>query len=576
MYIAALWIRYDFEKSRVSTTLEGPAFASVVVGSVVLSGLVGFAFGVYRGRFLPGSFAEACCVAAVLLGTSVAAFLVIVATQPAGTLPRGLPLVSGAFTVIAALSLRSFVRGREFFGAGVRSDADRVIVFGAGSGGQQLVRELRRSPLSTYNPVALLDDDPAKKNLVIESVRVRGTRDDLEVVASREKVGILIIAVPSLPPEEIVAVRDRAEGAGLHVLILPPLSALMTGRRAADELRQINVNDLLGRKPARLNQTQIAEYIRGKRILVTGAGGSIGSELCRQLLRFRPAELMMLDRDESGLHSTQLSIQKQSMLDGDDTILASIRDLSTLREIFADRRPEIVFHAAALKHMPLLEHYPLEALKTNVLGTLNLLDVSESSGVETFVNVSTDKAANPTNVLGRSKRVAERLTAGRGRRDGSSKYVSVRFGNVLGSRGSVLTVFEKQIAEGGPVTVTDPDVTRFFMTIPEACQLILQAAVIGRSGETLVLDMGEPVSIQEVARTLIEQSGKNVDIIYTGLRENEKVHEELFDSTEQPVVGDRHEAVSEVSVPPLACDRKDAEKVTRNDDASAWLARHAY
>jgi len=350
----------------------------------------------------------------------------------------------------------------------------------------------------------------------------------------------------------------------------------MRGRAAINELREINVNDLLGRKPARLNQTQIADYIRGKRVMVTGAGGSIGSELCRQLTRFRPAELMMLDRDESGLHSVQLSIHDQAMLDGDDTILASIRDLASISQIFEQRQPEIVFHAAALKHMPLLEQYPLEALKTNVLGTMNLLQAAAATGVETFVNISTDKAANPSSALGTSKRIAERLTATVAGRASGAKFVSVRFGNVLGSRGSVLTVFEKQIRDGGPVTVTDPGVSRYFMTIPEACQLVLQAAAIGESGETLVLDMGDPVRIAEMARALIEQSGKEIEIVYTGLRNNEKLAEDLFDNTETAVTGNKHEALSELRVPPLNTVRDEIEEIATHEDAAAWLDRNVY
>jgi len=380
--------------------------------------------------------------------------------------------------------------------------------------------------------------------MVIEGVRVHGGRDKIEELAKKTGASPLLLAVPSLPSDELIDIRDRAEEAGLHVLVLPPLDSMMKGRVAADELRSINVDDLLGRKPAQLNQTQIAEYLRGKRIMVTGAGGSIGSELCRQISRFRPAELMMLDRDESGLHSVQLSIQDQAMLDGDDTILASIRDDESINEIFMKRKPQIVFHAAALKHMPLLERYPLEALKTNVLGS--------------------------------SKRVAERLTAAMSERENGAKYVSVRFGNVLGSRGSVLTVFEKQIKDGGPVTVTDPEVNRFFMTIPEACQLVLQAAVVGATGETLVLDMGEPVKIADVARTLIEQSGKDIEVIYTGLRANEKLAEELFDDSETPITGDKHEAISEVRVPGFDVDQGTLEEISDHDTAWAWLASNAY
>ena len=436
------------------------------------------------------------------------------------------------------------------------------------------MRQLRRSEVAHFNPVGILDDDAGKRHMVIEGVRVHGGRELLEEVAKKTGASTLLLAVPSLASDELINIRDRAEAAGLHVLVLPPLNSMMRGRVAADELREINVNDLLGRKPAKLNQTQIAEYLRGKRILITGAGGSIGSELCRQIVRFRPAELMMLDRDESGLHSVQLSIHDQAMLDGDDTILSSIRDRESILDIFAQRKPQIVFHAAALKHMPLLEQYPLEALKTNVVGTQNLLDAAEIHEVETFVNISTDKAANPCSALGTSKRLAERLTAAKALKAKNTKFVSVRFGNVLGSRGSVLTVFEKQIKDGGPITVTDPEVSRFFMTIPEACQLVLQAAAIGETGETLVLDMGEPIKIADVARTLIEQSGKNIDIVYTGLRENEKLSEELFDARENPDSRTKHESISVVRVQPLFTDIEVPRQIATHAESKKWMTKN--
>lgn len=575
MFIVALWMRFDFSGQRLGESLGLSTFYLVLLAMVVISWIAGWYFGLYRGRFVPGSLLEVSVLTAVF---AAAAFVVLVGHLFGGQVdgvPRSTPLVTGAFTILAALSLRSLVRRKQLFGAGAQA-GEPAIVFGAGDGGLQLVRQLRRSEVSQYRPVGILDDNPAKKNMMIDSVKVFGGRTELQRLVERTDATSLLIAVPSLPKADLIDIRDRAEAAGLHVLVLPPLDAMMQGRVAADELREINVNDLLGRKPARLNQTQIADYLRGKRIMVTGAGGSIGSELCRQLSRFQPGELMMLDRDESGLHSVQLSIQERAMLDGEDTILASIRDRGSLLEIFEKRRPEIVFHAAALKHMPLLEHYPLEALKTNVLGTLNVLEAAEASGIETFVNVSTDKAANPSSALGTSKRIAERLTAAKAMGQSGTKFVSVRFGNVLGSRGSVLTVFEQQIADGGPVTVTDPDVNRFFMTIPEACQLVLQSAVLGDSGETLVLDMGEPVRIADVAHTLIEQSGKDIEVVYTGLRPNEKMAEELFDDSEEPVTGDRHEALSEVRVTTIEVNRSELEGVTDHGAAKEWLDAHAY
>ena len=574
MLSMALWMRFDFSVDELASSLGQARFYLVLLGFVAATWIVGWLLGLYRGRFVPGSLLETSVLALVFIGVAVAVFFVHIVSGEIDGVPRSTPLVTGAFATLAALVLRSLVRRKELFGAGVTKDAEPAIVFGAGDGGLQLVRQLRRSEVSHFNPVGILDDNPAKRHMLIDGVRVTGGRDCMATLAEKTGAGTLLIAVPSLPSDELIDIRDRAEAAGLHVLVLPPLDSMMRGRVAANELREINVNDLLGRTPARLNQTQIADYLRGKRILVTGAGGSIGSELCRQLVRLRPAELMMLDRDESGLHAVQLSIQDQAMLDGEDTILASIRDRESIMEIFLLRKPQVVFHAAALKHMPLLEHYPLEALKTNVLGTQHVLDAAAASGVETFVNISTDKAANPTSALGYSKRIAERITASKAK-SAHGKYVSVRFGNVLGSRGSVLTVFEKQIAEGGPVTVTDPNVDRFFMTIPEACQLVLQAAAVGKTGETLVLDMGEPIKIADVARTLIEQSGKEIEIIYTGLREKEKLTEELFDDSEDADIGSRHEALSVVKVRPMSISGEEVQSISRHEDANRWMTKNS-
>ena len=356
--------------------------------------------------------------------------------------------------------------------------------------------------------------------------------------------------MPSASADTIRELSTLAREVGLEVLVLPPVRDLFNGRPSASDLRSLDVADLLGRQPVELDMGAIADEISGKRVLVTGAGGSIGSELCRQISRFGPARLVMLDRDESGLHGTQMSIEGRALLDSDDLALCDIRDSAALRVVFERTRPQVVFHAAALKHLTMLERNPREAFKTNVVGTLNVLDAARAVGVESFVNISTDKAARPTCVLGWSKRIAERLTAGfdeasRGR------YISVRFGNVLGSRGSVVPPFLEQINQGGPVTVTHPDVERYFMLIPEACQLVLQAGAIGRGGEVMVLDMGSPVKIVDVARTLIDLSGRrDIDVVFTGLRPGEKLAEELFTPGED-VVRSSHPLISQV-VRPLA------------------------
>src|SRR5690606_22033025 len=312
----------------------------------------------------------------------------------------------------------------------------------------------------------------------------------------------------------------------------------------------INVADLLGRTKVDTDVSAVAGYLTGKRVLITGAGGSIGSELARQIHRLGCSELMLLDRDESALHAVQLSLHGRALLDTDEVILADIRDTSAVQRIFIERQPDVVFHAAALKHLPMLEQYPLEALKTNVHGTLNVLEAAAAAGVSYFVNISTDKAADPTSVLGLSKRVAERLTADVARRADTGTYLSVRFGNVLGSRGSVLTAFATQIAAGGPVTVTHPEVTRYFMTVEEAVELVIRAAAIGSDGEALILDMGQPVRIVEIAERLIAQSGRDIEIVFTGLREGEKMHEVLVGTTErrEPTAFSR---ISRVPVLPL-------------------------
>jgi FlaA1/EpsC-like NDP-sugar epimerase len=332
--------------------------------------------------------------------------------------------------------------------------------------------------------------------------------------------------------------------------VLPPVEELLAVTTVTvSDIRPITEVDLLGRHQVDTDVESIAGYISGRRVLVTGAGGSIGSELCRQIARFEPKKLVMLDHDESGLHGTQLAVEGRALLATRSLVVCDIRDEIALKAVFAEHRPEVVFHAAALKHLPLLEMWPAEAVKTNVIGTKNVLDAAENFGSAKFVNISTDKAADPSSVLGYTKRVAERVTAATGVQ-AKGTYLSVRFGNVLGSRGSVLTTLREQIRAGGPVTVTHPDVTRYFMTVEEAVQLVIQAGAVGRGGEVLVLDMGKPVRISEVAERLVGEASEAVEIVYTGLRQGEKLHEDLFargELGERPV----HALISHVRVPPL-------------------------
>jgi len=544
-FLLFAWLRLDTEVS------QGPwvQIGVVAIGTALVYILLAWITRLHHGRAVTGSPDELFLLAALVLGTTLIVFTTNLFTQ---WIPRSVPAGAGLLTLVLAYWGRSaWSQARSPHQRPLGADpAVPVLIVGAGDGGQQLVASMRRDADHAWRPVGLLDDDPRKRHLRLSRVPVVGTTDRLGELVAATGAEAVVIAIPSASTELVTRLRRQAQDAGVQVKILPATTQLLTDHVGIRDLRDINLTDVLGRNQLDTDLGAIAGYLTGRRVLVTGAGGSIGSELCRQIHRYGPAELMMLDRDESALHAVQLSLHGRALLDSDEVILCDIRDSAAVCAIFRARQPEVVFHTAALKHPPILEQYPAEAVKTNIIGTSNVLDASELTEVAKFVNISTDKAANPVSVLGYSKRVSERLTATRAARTGGG-YLSVRFGNVLGSRGSVLTSFAQQIAAGGPVTVTDPDVTRYFMTIEEACQLVIQAAAIGLPGEALVLDMGEPVRIADMARQLIELDGGAVDIVYTGLRPGEKLHEELFADTEPQNIRPAHPMVSHVPVPAI-------------------------
>jgi FlaA1/EpsC-like NDP-sugar epimerase len=541
----AAWLRLDGEWEVVPVR----TLVQFAVVAFVLHFVLTLASSWFRGSHVAGAMDDVLDVVATLTLTGTVLFAI--GLLGLITVPRSLALIALLVTIPLAVGprvVRRLVRERR-----VRPDersARRVVVFGAGWGGQQVVRSMLGEGDSGYLPVALLDDAPDARGRRISGVPVLGGRHDIATVAARTGAELLVVAIRDLDVTAMRQVSSLATAAGLQVKVIPSLGDLFRPWVGLSDLEDLDIADLIGRTPIEVDVSSIAGYLSGRRVLVTGAGGSIGSELCRQVHRFGPSALLMLDRDESALHALQLSISGRALLDSPDTILADIRDAPTLRRIMLERRPDVVFHAAALKHLPMLEQYPDEAWQTNVVGTVNVLEAALEAGVPRFVNISTDKAANPTSVLGMSKRIGERLVAGVADRVDAESFVSVRFGNVLGSRGSVLTTFAEQIASGQPITVTHPDVTRFFMTIPEAVRLVVQAGGIGRPGEALVLDMGAPVRILDVARQLTALAGRSVQILYTGLRDGEKLHEELFGFGEtdvRPV----HPQVSHVDVPPL-------------------------
>lgn len=535
-------LRFDFDLDR----LVRKGIPSAVLVAVVCQIGFGYATGLYRRRWRYGTFDEIRVLGATVIATGLA-LTVTYWVADSIQLPRSVPPLATAITLSGTVALRSMWRlWKERLSR--PSSGEPVVVLGAGSAAAQMVQSLRTDPDSPYMPVAMLDDDPHRRNLTVAGVRVVGTLADLTRTVRDTKATAVLLAIPSAPPVLKRQVALEVADLGLPLLVLPPPEQLF-GSVTSRDLHPVRQEDLLGRDTAEIDPAAVAQYITGKRVLVTGAGGSIGSELCRQLHRFNPEKVYMLDRDESGLHGVQLSIDGKGMLDDHGLVLADIRDAARLDEVFTMVRPHVVFHAAALKHLTLLQAAPDEAWKTNVVGTNNVLEAALAHGVERVVNISTDKAANPTSVLGYSKRLTEFLTSHAATRT-TGAYVSVRFGNVLGSRGSVLTAFAAQAAAGGPLSVTHPDVTRYFMTVEEAVRLTIYAGAIGRSGEVLVLDMGEPVRIADVAKRFAEQQEPPLRIQYTGLRPGEKLHEELLatDETDHRPV---HPLITHVPVTPV-------------------------
>jgi FlaA1/EpsC-like NDP-sugar epimerase len=558
-------LRYDLDTAQIdwSGVAVGTAFA--VLGQLA----IGYSFGLYRRRFKYASFDELIALASTVLvvGSTLS---VLVWLPNAAQLPRSVPILATGLAITGGVALRGLRRMWRIRNSRPER-ATPIVVVGAGDAAHDIVRSLLAFPDGPYRPVAMVDDDPLKAKLRTQGVRVEGVIDELGAVARRTGAVAVLFAIPSAGGSLVRRVNDLALAAQLPLFVLPPVRDMFATPMASD-IRPVTEEDLLGRETADIDPEAVAHYITGKRVMVTGAGGSIGSELCRQLARFEPAALIMLDRDESGLHAVQLSIEGRAMLDTPNLVLADIRDTDRLREVFELHRPHVVFHAAALKHLTLLEQAPAEAWKSNVCGSQNVLEAARAVGTERFVNISTDKAADPTNVLGYSKRLTERLTADMARQaSGEGSYVSVRFGNVLGSRGSVLTSFRAQAEGGGPITVTDPDVTRYFMTVQEAVRLTVYAGAIGASGQVMVLDMGQPVRILDVAKRFAAQQEPPLEIVFTGLRAGEKLHEDLIgehETDQRPV----HPLISHVDAAPIAF-HVVRHAVPGPDDATAEVLR---
>jgi FlaA1/EpsC-like NDP-sugar epimerase len=414
-------------------------------------------------------------------------------------------------------------------------DMKNVLVIGAGKAGTLIVRQLMNNQDLGLKPVAFIDDDPTKYRLQILGIPVAGTSEEIVQAVEKYNIDLIVLAIPSLSKSELTRIFDECSKTKVKTQIMPMIEDIMLGKVAVNQFRDVEVEDLLGREPVELDIDGISEYVTGKTVLVTGAGGSIGSEICRQICRFSPKKLVLLGHGENSIYLIDMELRNANLPSVEVIpVIGDIQDRARMFEVMEEYRPDVVYHAAAHKHVPLMEYNPRESVKNNVFGTKNVAEAADTFGVGTFVMISSDKAVNPTNVMGSTKRIAE-MVIQQLSKVSKTKFVAVRFGNVLGSRGSVIPLFKKQILAGGPVTVTHPDMTRYFMTIPEASRLVIQAGSLARGGEIFVLDMGEPVKIVDLAVNLIKLSGYSVEEIginYSGIRPGEKMYEELLGENE--------------------------------------------
>ena len=530
-WIGAYWLRFNLG-SIPGEHLSAALHNLVIV--VVVQGVVFRYFGLYRGVWRFASIPDLIRIGkAVLVGMAFSAVAIFLITRMEGV-PRSVFPLYGMLLIALLGGSRLAVRwskDRRLYNQG----AKRVLIVGAGRAGEMLVRDLLRTRDEFYEPVGFVDDNLEKMGREVHGVRVLGSCDEIVDFAERLDIDLIVLALPSASSEQMRRLVSRCEKTGVPFRTLPPMDRLMSGDVTLNLLREVSIDDLLGREPVTLDWQGIKSELRERRVLVSGSGGSIGSELCRQIARLQPSRLILLDNSEFNLYSIEMEMQKRFPELDISRCLNDVVDRPAMEKIFEQFQPEVVFHAAAYKHVPMLEDQIREAARNNVLGTRVMAEMADQYACDAFVMISTDKAVNPANVMGTSKRAAEIFCQNLNQRS-QTRFVTVRFGNVLGSAGSVVPLFKQQIEAGGPVTVTHREITRYFMTIPEACQLILQASIMGAGGEIFVLDMGESVKISFLAEQMIRLSGKvpgeDIDIVYTGLRPGEKLYEELFHENE--------------------------------------------
>ena len=531
-YFIGLWARYDFRLNIIPDAYK-TSCCYLVTAIMVFTVITYYAFRLYHSVWRYASISEAYRVVYAYIVIGI--FALLLNLIPALQIPRSALLLGYILSFMFCVVFRFGYRMLRYK-LNTRIDKEhgreRVLIIGAGQAAQEIIKDIRTGHSKEYDIIGLIDDNKLKLKRFLEGIQVLGNRNDIPTIVQNEEVDRIIFAINNIEPSDKADILNICKETGCKLVAVPGLNQLYTGEVRVSRLRNVEIDDLLGRSEIKVNNDEILKSLMGKRVMVTGGGGSIGSELCRQIAKANPALLIIFDIYENTTYDIQQELKRNCPNLNLITLIGDVTDRKRMRSVLQRYKPDIIYHAAAHKHVPLMEDSPNEAIKNNVMGTLCVCEEAAEVGVKKFLLISTDKAVNPTNIMGASKRLCEMIIQMMNRRDNGTQYMAVRFGNVLGSNGSVIPLFKKQIAAGGPVTVTDPNIIRYFMTIQEAVSLVLQAGYYAKGGEIFVLDMGKPVKIDDMARNLIKLSGLkpdvDIEIKYTGLRPGEKLYEELL------------------------------------------------